>query len=72
MWVAPFLARGSAVVVKESVRATAKERFEASVRAKVEGLGSEIVDIVYVEDDADAVESAVGRFTRGPRRPTSS
>jgi molybdopterin biosynthesis enzyme len=35
------------------------------VRAKVEGLGSEIVDIVYVEDDADAVETAVGRFTRG-------
>jgi molybdopterin biosynthesis enzyme len=65
VWVAPFLARKVAVVVKESVRATAKERFEASVRAKVEGLGSEIVDIVYVEDDADAVESAVGRFTRG-------
>ena len=53
------------VVVKESVRATAKERFEASVRAKIEGLGSEILDIVYVEDDADAVETAVGRFTRG-------
>jgi hypothetical protein len=65
VWVSPFVARRVAVVVKESVRATAKERFEASVRAKVEGLGSEIVDIVYVEDDPDAVESAVGRFTRG-------
>jgi hypothetical protein len=65
VWVSPFVARRVAVVVKESVRATAKERFEASVRAKVEGLGSEIVDIVYVQDDADAVESAVGRFTRG-------
>ncbi len=63
--VAPFVARRVGVVVKESVRATAKERFEASVRAKVEGLGSEILDIVYVEDDADAVETAVGRFTRG-------
>jgi molybdopterin biosynthesis enzyme len=65
VWVSPFVARRVAVVVKESVRATAKERFEASVRAKVEGLGSEIVDIVYVEDDPDAVEAAVGRFTRG-------
>ena len=63
--VAPFVARRVGVVVKESVRATAKERFEASVRAKVEGLGSEILDIVYVEDDSDAVETAVGRFTRG-------
>jgi molybdopterin biosynthesis enzyme len=65
VWVSPFVARRVGVVVKESVRATARERFEASVRAKVEGLGSEIVDIVYVEDDPDAVESAVGRFTRG-------
>ena len=65
VWVAPFLPRRVGVVVKESVRATAKERFEASVRAKVEGLGSEILDIVYVEDDPDAVETAVARFTRG-------
>jgi molybdopterin biosynthesis enzyme len=65
VWVAPFVPRRVGVVVKESVRATAKERFEASVRAKVEGLGSEILDIVYVDDDSDAVETAVGRFTRG-------
>jgi hypothetical protein len=63
--VAAFVARRVGVVVKESIRATAKERFETSVRAKIEGLGSEIIDIVYVEDDADAVETAVGRFTRG-------
>jgi molybdopterin biosynthesis enzyme len=63
--VAPFQARRVAVVVKESVRATARERFESSVRAKIEGLGSEIVDIVYVEDDPDAVEEAMSRFTRG-------
>ena len=63
--VAPFVARRVGVVVKESVRATAKERFEASVRDKIEALGSHIVDIVYVEDDADAVETAVSRFTRG-------
>ena len=63
--IAPFMPRRVGVVVKESVRATAKERFEASVRAKIEGLGSETLDIVYVEDDPDAVETAVGRFTRG-------
>jgi hypothetical protein len=63
--VAPFVARRVGVVVKESIRATAKERFEGSVRAKVEGLGSQIIGIVYVHDDADAVETAVARFTRG-------
>ena len=65
MLVSPFVARRVGVVVKETVRATARERFEASVRAKIEGLGSEIIDIVYVHDDADAVETALGRFTRG-------
>jgi len=63
--VSPFVARRVGVVVKESVRAPARERFEASVRAKIEGLGSEIIDIEYVHDDADAVETALGRFTRG-------
>ena len=63
--VAPFVARRVGVVVKQSVRGTARDRFEASVRAKVEGLGSTILDISYVEDDPDAVETALGRFTRG-------
>ena len=65
VWVAPFQPRRVGVVVKESVRATARERFEASVRAKVEGLGSRIIDIVYVADDAESVETALSRFTRG-------
>ena len=65
VWVAPFLPRRVGVVVKETIRAQARAKFEASVRAKVEGLGSKIVEIVYVEDDADAVETAVARFTRG-------
>jgi molybdopterin biosynthesis enzyme len=52
-------------VVKESVRGTARERFETAVRAKIEGLGSRIIDIAYVEDDPDAVETAIARFTRG-------
>jgi len=65
VWVAPFEARRVGVVVKENVRGVARERFETSVKAKVEGLGSQIVDIVYVEDDPDAVENALDRFTRG-------
>ncbi len=63
VWVAPFVPSRVGVIVKESVRATARERFEASVRAKVEGLGSIIVAIDYVEDDADAVEESLARFT---------
>jgi hypothetical protein len=65
VWVSPFLQRRVGVVVKESIRASARARFEESVRAKVEGLGSRILEIVYVEDDADAVETAIARFTRG-------
>ena len=65
VWLAPFEPQRVGVVVKESIRGVARERFEASVRAKVEGLGSRIVDIVYVEDDPDLVENALDRFTRG-------
>jgi molybdopterin biosynthesis enzyme len=65
VWVAPFVPRRVGVLVKETVRATARERFETSVRAKVEGLGSTIVSIVYVDDDPDAVESAMAAMTRG-------
>jgi molybdopterin biosynthesis enzyme len=57
--VAPFVARRVAVVVKESLHALARERFEASVRAKVESLGSTIVGFEYVEDRLDAVARAL-------------
>ncbi len=66
VWVAPFIPSRVGVIVKELVRATARERFEASVRAKVEGLGSEIVAIEYVDDDPDAVEAAMADFVRRP------
>jgi len=65
--VAPFLHLRVAVVVREAVRSVARERFEASVRAKVETLGSEIVSIVYAETDAD-VATELGRVTRGRGR----
>ncbi len=66
VWVAPFLPRRVGVIVKESVRGIARERFEGSVHAKIEGLGSEIVGIDYVEDDPDAVESSLAGFVRRP------
>jgi hypothetical protein len=66
VWVAPFVASRVGVIVKESLHATARQRFEASVRAKVEGLGSEIVAIEYVADDPDAVEAAMGALVRRP------
>ena len=66
VWVAPFIPSLVGVVVKESLRATARDRFEASVRAKIEGLGSEIVSIEYVDDDRDAVEAAMAGFVRRP------
>jgi molybdopterin biosynthesis enzyme len=51
-----------AVIVREAVRSVARERFEASVRAKVESLGSEVRSIVYAESDeevAAALRTAV-------------
>ena len=65
--VAPFRHLQVAVVVREAVRSVARERFEASVRAKVETLGSEIVSIVYAETDAD-VATELGRVSRGRGR----
>ncbi len=64
VWVAPFIPSRVGVLVKESVRPTARQRFETSVRAKIEGLGSTIDAIVYVEDDPDAVEQAMAGFVR--------
>jgi hypothetical protein len=57
--VAPFVARRVAAVVKESLHTPARERFEASVRAKVESLGSTLVGFNYVEDRLDAVAHAL-------------
>ena len=65
VWVAPFVRSSVGVVVKESVRGVARERFESSVRAKVEGLGSQITSITYVDDDADAVERVLHPLVAG-------
>jgi hypothetical protein len=66
VWVAPFIPGRVGVIVKESVRSTARKRFETSVRAKIVGLGSEVVAIDYVEDDAETVESSMAAFVRRP------
>jgi hypothetical protein len=66
--VAPFRPQRVAAIVKETIRGIARERFEASVRAKVEGLGSRLVGIDYVEDAAGPVEAALRARARG-RRP---
>ena len=52
-------------MVKQSVHGVARERFEASVTAKIEGLGSKIASIRYVEDDPDLVERALHPYVAG-------
>ncbi len=66
--VAPFVERRVAVVVKESVRAVARARFEKTVRDKIESLGSMVADVVYVADEADVVEAALRAHVRGRNR----
>jgi hypothetical protein len=55
----PFRAMRVAVIVKESLRAADRARFEQSVRDKVEGLGSTLIGIAYIADDEDAVTGAM-------------
>lgn len=66
--VAPFRPMRVAVVVKESLRRADRPRFEASVRAKVESLGSRLDRIDYVADSDEPVRVALGRATRGRDR----
>jgi len=62
--IAQFVASRVGVIVKESIHAPARDRFERSVRSKIEGLGSSIVSIEYVEDDDAAVEKALEALVR--------
>lgn len=66
--VAPFRPMRVAVIVKESLRAADRPRFEASVRAKVESLGSTIVAIGYVADEDAPVHAALAGRSRGRGR----
>jgi molybdenum cofactor cytidylyltransferase len=64
--VRPFRPVRVAVVVKESIDGAARTRFEASARAKVEGLGGTLASIVYVADRTDAVVEAFEAALDGP------
>jgi hypothetical protein len=66
--VAPFRPMRVAVVVKESLRAGDRPRFESSVRDKVESLGSEVSAIEYVVDADAPVQTALAGRTRGRGR----
>jgi hypothetical protein len=66
VWVAPFVAMRVGVIVKESLRAADRARFERTVRDKVESLGSGIVRFAYVADADEPVEAALASMTRGP------
>jgi hypothetical protein len=57
--VAPFVPLRVAAIVKESVRAADRDRFEGSLRAKVETLGSSVVGIDYVADAEAPVRAAL-------------
>ena len=61
-----------AVVVREAIHPVGRERFEASVRAKVETLGSEIVSIVYAESDDEPSPTSCGASRGAETASTSS
>jgi molybdopterin biosynthesis enzyme len=62
--VAPFKPMRVAVIVKESLRASDRPRFEASVRDKVESLGSQIIAFDYVADEDGPVRDALAMRAR--------
>jgi molybdopterin biosynthesis enzyme len=62
--VAPFTPRRVAAIVKESVHPPVRERFEASVRLKVEALGSSLVRVEYTEDTVEGVSRALSAVSR--------
>ncbi len=66
--VRPYLPRRMAAVVKETLSGSARARFEGTLRTRVEGLGSTLVEVSYVADDPAAVASAFRRLVRGPAR----
>jgi hypothetical protein len=64
--VAPFLPMRVLVIVKESLRAADRERFERSVRDKVGSLGSSLDAISYVTDDVAVVRRELEAGGTGP------
>jgi hypothetical protein len=52
-----FARRRVAALVRETLDTAARERFEASIRTRIDHLGSDLVTIEYVPDDLDAVRA---------------
>ncbi len=65
VWLAPFRPMRVGILVKESLRAADRERFERSVRAKIESLGSTIVGLTYAPDRTSEVQAALAALTSG-------
>jgi molybdenum cofactor cytidylyltransferase len=63
--VRPFRRARIAVIVKQDVSGADRARFEASIGARVDGLGATLTGIAQVRDDADAVAAALVAATRG-------
>ena len=61
--VAAFRRRTVGVLVKQALHGPARDRFEASVRQKVEALGSVLGSRIYVADLAAPVEAALRAMT---------
>jgi hypothetical protein len=67
--VRPYLARRVAIVASETLEPAARARFEVSLRDRVEGLGSTLLDVVFVARDAPAMERTFRELLRGRARP---
>jgi molybdopterin biosynthesis enzyme len=65
--VRPFRPTRIAVVVKGSVPAGDMARFDASIQARVAGLGATLTGTAIVEDAVEPVRQALAAATRGPR-----
>ncbi len=63
--VRPFRALRIAAVVKETLAEAARIRFEATLKAKVDGMGCVLAGIGYVADNPTAVAGAFGSLVRG-------
>jgi hypothetical protein len=66
--VRPYLPRRVAAVVKETLPESARAHFEATLRARVDGLRSTLVEVAYVADEPAAVAAAFRRLARGRAR----
>ena len=65
--VLPYVPRRAAVVATEGLSDTLRERFRCAVERKLRWYGSELIDLRFVESDAQAVADSFEDFLRdGP------